>query len=83
LVASNFYFQNCLLSVLAWANGKAEIWEHSYNIHLKVTCIIFCFTKSWPFINHAQAKTLNKTTTLKHIITFSNLKTYINLKSIH
>ncbi len=32
-----------MLSFLAWGNGRAEIWEHSYNIHLKVACIILSF----------------------------------------
>jgi hypothetical protein len=44
LVTWNFYFQNCLLSFLGWANSRVKIWEHSYNIHLKVECTILCFT---------------------------------------
>jgi hypothetical protein len=28
LVALNFYFQNCLLPFLAWANSKGRHWSH-------------------------------------------------------
>jgi hypothetical protein len=28
LVECNFYFENCLLPFLAWANGRGKHWSH-------------------------------------------------------